>query len=309
MTPQALLAAMGEGRDDSMIHAETGEMIVPRDIVPDLIGAFVKSMEKQGMDFRDYIVRPTDQVAPDRLNKNTGLQHFRAGSDAGGAGAGSGAPSGGGAAPGGQAAGRAMAAANRAGQAPGGQQAGRKRAAGLRSESIGPDTSQLGPILGPMMNALPGFTMANMVAEALGGLAPEGTGRPSPSDADPSGVGGGGGQDRLRRATSLANIITGPRTFTRPMALSSPGPLGFGGETDLQRRAAIATGALNADDPLYKSEESYDYFRNLLQRSLIDDQGGLADFSTVLPIEQQFLTQGRGLQFGQNTQSLLEAIA
>ncbi|MCB7127954.1 MAG: hypothetical protein J3T61_00245 [Candidatus Brocadiales bacterium] len=291
MTPQELLAAMGRGEDSEVAHVTPGEMVIPREVGqdPKLIGAFAKAMQDRGMNFLDFVVGPGSP-----RNPNSGLMEFVAPGTVGGGPSARAARSAPSSTPGGGTRSAQESQKKRTVQRQRGFFSGKPATASSVAQNLG-----VTPALAFGTAQLGGDLAASMGLKGLTGNDPIGRG-----------VSRGGGRDvRDGVPQRIISAITGPRTFTRPLALSAPSSFGFNGQSSLQQRAAIATGALNADDPVFRSEEAFNYFRNLLQRDLIDDQGGLADFSTVLPIESQFLAQSRGLQFGQDTQSLLEAIA
>jgi|TARA_R110002020_G_scaffold84472_4_gene209232 hypothetical protein len=147
--------------------------------------------------------------------------------------------------------------------------------------------------------------LMNKVAEGLGGLLPEGT---APyKDITPGGMAldarPGGGDDIIAGARAPAPTISrfaqpagGPQ-FTRPGGIATPGFYNFNPDiSDLQRRSLVATLGASGDDPRYRGQEARDYYKNILQRSFIDDAGKLSDISGLLPIEKQFLEQILGIE-------------
>ena len=83
---------------------------------------------------------------------------------------------------------------------------------------------------------------------------------------------------------------------------------GFKALTPLQQRATIATQATQGDSR-YAGGEVRDYYRNLVQRTLVDDSGGISDYSAVLPVERQYASQTLGqTPREQSTESFLSAV-
>lgn len=65
--------------------------------------------------------------------------------------------------------------------------------------------------------------------------------------------------------------------------------------TPLQRRSAIATGALEGN-PLFRSPEALDYYRSVIGREFLDEDNALVPGLDVLPIERQFGREVLGIQ-------------
>lgn len=100
-----------------------------------------------------------------------------------------------------------------------------------------------------------------------------------------------------------------PTSFARPQDMDAPPTFKFGPNlTSLQKRAQLATYGSQGNDPQYRSGEAANYYKNQLMRDLIDDQGNLADFSKVLPVEERYLKQ-MGYDFKPDTLSLLQALS
>lgn len=101
-------------------------------------------------------------------------------------------------------------------------------------------------------------------------------------------------------------------TISRPDLARLPGRLQEllgGGLDELQQRAAIATGALFNSQPLYRAPEAEDYYGNLLARALINPGGEFGPMSRLLPVENQYLQQIRGLAgYGDDPGELLRGI-
>lgn len=106
-------------------------------------------------------------------------------------------------------------------------------------------------------------------------------------------------------ATSVAQQIAQTPTISdRPEALDLPSTLGeFQDLDDLQRRAAIATEAIQGEGIGRQGEN---YYLNLLARSFMGDDNQLMD-ADLLPIEQQYL-QLLGLEYG-DPRSFLDSLA
>jgi hypothetical protein len=102
---------------------------------------------------------------------------------------------------------------------------------------------------------------------------------------------------------------SGPQNaaITKPTEVGLPSTLGSFNDLDpFQRETALATqGSFGGG--LGKDEQSY--FLNLLQRRLIDDQGGYGDMNSVSPVAKNYLESNMGLKFDGNTKGLLQAIA
>ena len=111
--------------------------------------------------------------------------------------------------------------------------------------------------------------------------------------------------DQLR--TLLSNTQTTPTTSTtasRPDAMQLPDSLrALQGLTEGQQRSAIATDALYG---LGADQGARNYYLNMLQRSLVDDQGNVGAFD-VLPIESNYL-QSLGLPIS-SAQDFLSGLA
>lgn len=112
-----------------------------------------------------------------------------------------------------------------------------------------------------------------------------------------------------QRQYQTQSVIPQQKQFTpvKPAALALPSTLGdMAGMSDIQQSTNLATRGVEGQG-LGSAEQNY--FTNLIQRRLQDDSGGLKDISNVNPIENQYLTQRMGLNYGQDTRSLLEALA
>lgn len=104
------------------------------------------------------------------------------------------------------------------------------------------------------------------------------------------------------------NIRQAVAAYNRPAEATAPVSLGLAGMSPLQQRAAIATGAVASNNPAFRDTTARDYYRNLLQRSFVNDDGSLRDINELLPVEQQYLS-ALGLSQPSTTQALLQAIA
>ncbi len=100
---------------------------------------------------------------------------------------------------------------------------------------------------------------------------------------------------------------TGPATqpdvtsFTRPAAGSPPGFLGPGlaGLTPIQQRTKSATLGTSGSDSRFRDPEALSFYKNLLFRDVVGDDGAVIPGASITPIEKQFLKQG----FGQTPQA------
>lgn len=113
--------------------------------------------------------------------------------------------------------------------------------------------------------------------------------------------------------TSTTGGLPATPTYLPPPRVDIPPellPFLSSGMSDVQLRAAIATGALGNANPVYRSQNVQDFYNNLLQQTLINKQGGFQqDLGDVLPIEMQYLLQSRGVSNFQPTgESLLGAL-
>lgn len=104
---------------------------------------------------------------------------------------------------------------------------------------------------------------------------------------------------------TMSNIIRG---YNRPDEMKAPPFLGVSGMTSPQARSYVATQGTMGNDARFRDPEVWQYYANLLMRDLISDTGSLAPYSTVLPVEHQYLGQ-RGLSYDPTVGSLLDAIA
>lgn len=99
-----------------------------------------------------------------------------------------------------------------------------------------------------------------------------------------------------------------PPMWQAPDALPPPAFLGnTTGMTPLQIRSMIATMGTQGVGGEFRSSEALDYYKNLLANSFIS-KGQLGDFSTLLPVENQYLQNTWGLSYDPNTASMLEAL-
>lgn len=156
--------------------------------------------------------------------------------------------------------------------------------------------------------AVPGIGMIGGLANAFGATpsqssSPQGTEGVDAAVGDALGAGqiSPGNAERIRESVAL---------FSRPAEATAPVSLGLSGSmSPLQQRAAIATGAVASNNPAFRDTSARDYYRNLLQRSFVNDDGSLRDINELLPIEGQYLQQVLGAQPPSTTQALLQAIA
>lgn len=177
-----------------------------------------------------------------------------------------------------------------------------------------------GSLLGPAGSAFGSF-FGGKIADAfgiggpafsVGGNTLTGGGTTFESADDPGspadGFGGGGPNADTQVPQQYAPKS---QAFSRPGELAAPDFLGLNpAMTDLQRRSAIATFGSQGEDSSYRDPRVKDYYYNLIQRALVNDQGGLNDYSsTVLPVEERYLRQTLGLNYEPQSQSLLNAIA
>ena len=94
-------------------------------------------------------------------------------------------------------------------------------------------------------------------------------------------------------------------TPTAPELPSVPSMLHFDPNmTELQMRAAIATGGTQGDISLYRQQPVFDFYKAMLQRAL----AGASDLESLLPVENQYLQQGFGLRYNPEPRALLDAL-
>lgn len=142
-----------------------------------------------------------------------------------------------------------------------------------------------------------------------------------------SGAGGGSiGRDRMGTAGGMSlGVRTGRDVDRRVPVSASPGPApaaapaptwqrpdlgevpaGLAGLSPLQQRTAIATGATLGSS--FGGQNYQDYYNRLLANEFIGDDGVLAESYSLQPIESQYLSQVRGLDYGVSTEDLLRAL-
>lgn len=165
--------------------------------------------------------------------------------------------------------------------------------AGNLTQSTIPGAAGLGELLATAAPAIGGVGFNQLTGQLAGGAVTDLLTAPPPTIDQPTAPAG----------------PTGPTNapVTRPKEAALPSMLGgdFGSLDPFQRETALATQG-SFGQGLGKDEQ--DYFLNLLQRRLQDDQGNAADFN-IAPVEQNYLESGLGLQFDPNTKGLLQSIA
>ena len=144
-------------------------------------------------------------------------------------------------------------------------------------------------------------TAANQGLSALGldvGHAPTAEDSPDPQGstgvdvAAPGGVPAGGGG-------VLEPPVPPDFSLQRPDALEAPAFLGLGNAmTPLQQRAKLATFGTGSEVGGYRSEPALDFYKNLFLRSVIGDDGQIAEGAQLLPVEAQYIQQNLGLDPG-----------
>lgn len=307
-----LMAAAGRKGDDQVGHLTRGDVVIPREAAmadPSILMKLKKVMEDNGGDYRTHIVGS----GYEHRNPATGAPEFNwlsnifkaaapilggvAGSFIPGVGTAIGSAIGaglGGAVSGGGVKGSLIDAAGAGlGSAFLGSGSG-DVASNLSSSSIpgaaSVGSSLTGTALGSAgVNALSGSLTGGSIANLVNGA----TAQPL-SGALP--------------APDVAGPKEAPLPTSAPQAASLPSSLsGFSGLDSLQQGTGIATQGLYGGGT---SNDEQNYFTNLLQRQLINGQGGYNDYSNnVNPTEESYLHNDLGLQFDPNTGSLLQAIA
>ena len=144
---------------------------------------------------------------------------------------------------------------------------------------------------------------------ALGALGLEGSAPAVSFDYPGDREGGEGGEREGRpRQPVFAGGVPGLDPLMRPEAMGIPGFLDLSpAQTALQQRSQIATFGTQGVGG-YGSEEAQAYWKNLVSRSFLDDQGGLVS-GDLLPIEQQYANQVLGLQSSGGMTEFLRMIA
>lgn len=154
--------------------------------------------------------------------------------------------------------------------------------------------------------AVPGVGVLGGLANAMGATpsqsnSPQGVAGLDGAIGDALGEGAisRGNAERIREAVAA---------YTRPKEATAPAGLSLAGMSPLQQRSAIATGAVASNNPAYRDPTTRNYYRNLLERDFVNDDGSLRDIAGLLPIEGQYLSS-LGLSQPTTTQALLQAIA
>lgn len=338
MRTQAKKLAKAGRRGDTMLsHTTKGEVIVPGHVLdenPNIASALIKAFQKSGVDWRSRIVGTKEGPT----NPQTGMEEFYGDSDPAGSDPGSGM--GGGPGLGSDAAGPADGG--------GGVAAGDSDPAnlggdpgvspGLGTPGVAPgdsDPSMLGGStpLGPVSSPTTGFqgwldrqvnNPANVMAAMAGPLSPAVRGMQAVRDQlegwganisdDYSGLdavaAGGRGEEMGISPSQAESLQEQIRKFLRPPAQDAPSFLQLNpAMTDLQRRSNIATYGTQGVNSAYRDPQTQKYYRNLLERAFINDQGGLGDINSLMPIERQYLTETLGLASPNTSQALLDAIS
>ncbi len=96
----------------------------------------------------------------------------------------------------------------------------------------------------------------------------------------------------------------GPAVFSPSRPSEMEAPAGLNGLDPNQATTSIASRGLYGGGA---GPQEQGYFANLLQRRLFD-QGNFDSPYQINPVEEQYLRQGLGLSFGQDTRSLLQAL-
>lgn len=125
----------------------------------------------------------------------------------------------------------------------------------------------------------------------------------------------GGGQ---RRAEPPAPApVAGPpgpppdqTSFSRPAGMDAPTFLGMSSQmTPLQQRSAITTRAVSGDESAYRDPATNEYYKNLVLRDVVGDNGAVKPGAEILPSERQYLASVVGRQPNTDTtESFLSAL-
>jgi hypothetical protein len=284
----------GRYGDDTMGHLTSGDVVIPRDIVlenPEFLVKLKKAMQGYGVDYRGHVVGS----GYENKNPETGAPEFFFKK-------------------------LFSIAAPVLGYAFGGP-IGAAAASGVSSKLSGGSTGDAlkSAVLGGVGSYVgQRFLPSVGPADSIGGYAGRNIAGMLPSAVANAGISGaagalapqflsamGGEQPQQQEQYNLPQQqqvnISRQNEASLPSSLSQ-----FSGLDPLQKATGIATEGLYGAGA---GEEEKNYFLNLVNRRFVDDSGTMADYSTLRPIEQQFLTQGLGLRFDPNTRSLLESIA
>ena len=239
-------------------------------------------------------------------NPHTGLAEYNGGGGGGGPGGGSGGgPGGGGGGFGGEpeeSGGPGPDVGGGFGPAGGGE-AGGPTASDIVGQAI--DIAMPGAFLGRKFAQRAGPVIRSGI-ESITGLTAQG---PEVSFDSPGleGRGGGGPRQPVFAGTGIG-ASSSIEPLMRPEAMGIPGFLDLSSaQTPLQQRSQIATFGTQGVGG-YGSEEAQSYWKNLVSRSFLDDQGGLVS-GDLLPIEQQYASQNLGLQPSGDMMEFLRSIA
>ncbi len=157
----------------------------------------------------------------------------------------------------------------------------------LATSGSGSLLGQIGAASVPQLSgALAGQTLASGISNAMAPL-------PLASQPEPS-------AGALAPGPSDAPLV-------RQKEAALPSALGdFANLDPLQRSTGLATkGAFGGG----LGKEEQDYFLNLINRRLMDDQGNFGDIGQINPVEKTYLEGNLGLQFDPTAKSLLQSIA
>lgn len=169
----------------------------------------------------------------------------------------------------------------------------------------------LGSGSGDVAGNLSQYGVTRSIADSLAGTSLGGISYPALTGSL-TGMGIGGAVGGAAIAPEVASGSTAIPSFeniniSRPGEMSLPGGMeSLGGLSDRQKATNLATRGVEGGG---LSPTERDFYINLQQRRLQDDQGNLADISELTPIEQTYFKQGLGLQFQPNTRSILESLA
>ncbi len=290
-------AGMGRGGDNQMVHAGTGEVMIPPEVIdgnPQVMAPLIKAFQKAGMDWRRYLVGS----GKNSTNPATGAKEFvgsfsagettrdTASREAGGLGGGGIGTEGGG-----DNFGSFTSLDARAGM----MGVGRRDPLAGSDPGFNPSTLKKSFVLGPLGPVAYGLRQAGRHVFSGPGYAPPGG---MAAQVEGRSMARGGPQAETGTAAQA------PQTTIDQPEVIAPSYLEFApGMTPLQERTQIATYGLNSDDTRYQTPETQEYYKSLIRDEL--SQAGTLDVLT--PIEQQYLQQVLGLQFS-DFNSLMAAL-
>ena len=264
-----VMASMGRKGDQLMAHVTPGDVVIPRDIVlenPEFLTKLKKAMQDMGGDYRTHIAGS----GYEEYNPATGAPEFGFFS-------------------------KAFKAVKKAVTKPLASRISPIVPVQQIAQTAGPVLGgPLGAVAGGMIGGPAGAAIGGMLGSQLGGAlggAQGGGGYSTPAQSAPTEAAPLPQTDTDEELRSLAQRFQAkrPDEYGRPADLFSRqvGGQEFGTLDPQQQRSYLATqGAFGGG----LGGEEKDYYMNLLQRDLINEQGQMGDINQqLLPIERTYL--------------------